>query len=465
MVSYGFYMAWAPQYALLLFAATLISYLSAIKIANSSHARVFLVLGIVLNISILFFFKYVDFALTLLQRLCGTIGIHFVAPVFSILLPVGISFYTFQSIGYMVDVYRDPKEVERNFLSYMLFMSFFPQITSGPIARAKNLLPQLNAVNRASTQQVSMGLKLMLIGYFKKIVLADTIGVFVNQVYADISAYSGLTVLAVIIGYTIQIYCDFSGYSDIAIGAARTMGIHLQANFNAPYFAYSIKDFWRRWHISLSSWLRDYIYIPLGGNRKGFVRKLFNTFMTFFISGLWHGANLTFIVWGILHGMFQIIEDIATRIIKKSASSSQPRGLMLYIRRILTFAAVSFAWIFFRASDISQAFSVIHQSLTGWSLSLLIADYKQILSQAFMASSTLYHMYFYMMVISLIILFLIDCYQNRHYKDANAALCFRIFPSTVRWIVYLILGIFIVFFFILQNGIFGQMGQFIYFQF
>jgi D-alanyl-lipoteichoic acid acyltransferase DltB (MBOAT superfamily) len=269
---------------------------------------------------------------------------------------VGISFYTFQALGYSIDVCRGTAKAERNIVNYALFVTFFPQLVAGPIERTGNLLPQFKVNHSFDYDRITSGLRLAAWGMFKKVVIADRIAVYVNGVYGNPSVYPATALLLATFFFTIQIYCDFSGYSDIAIGCARVMGFNLMTNFKKPYFARSITDFWRRWHISLTTWLKDYIYIPLGGNRKGELLQRFNIMVTFLISGLWHGAAWHFVFWGILHGVLQIIErgfGIGT---KKDIPKNRPIEM---VRICICFLLVSFAWIFFRAGTIGEAFLII----------------------------------------------------------------------------------------------------------
>ncbi|NEX02264.1 D-alanyl-lipoteichoic acid acyltransferase DltB, MBOAT superfamily [Pseudobutyrivibrio sp. NOR37] len=375
--SYFFYMCWNPKYILLLMTSTFITYLSGIvmerikqsdreedkkvKLKNWTVAASF-----VLNISMLFYFKYINFALDVMTDVLGLFHISVNVPTFDVILPVGISFYIFQALSYTMDVYRDEIYAEKNIFRYALFVSFFPQLVAGPIERSKNLLKQLAKPNDFDYNNARTGLLMMLWGYFIKVVMADRLAVLVDTVYNDVSAYHGMELVVANLFFTIQIYCDFMGYSIIAKGAAKYLGYNLMSNFEMPYFSTSIKEFWRRWHISLSSWLRDYLYIPLGGNRKGTARKYFNLLLTFFVSGLWHGANITFVVWGMFHGICQVIEDIFRMIfgkisdrIKNQAVARAWKGVNIF----KTFILAAIGWVFFRASNISQAIQVLKASV------------------------------------------------------------------------------------------------------
>ena len=375
--SYFFYMCWNPKYILLLMTSTFITYLSGIvmerikqsdreeakkiKLKNWTVAASF-----VLNISMLFYFKYINFALDVMTAVLGLFHISVNVPTFDVILPVGISFYIFQALSYTMDVYRDEIYAEKNVFRYALFVSFFPQLVAGPIERSKNLLKQLAKPNDFDYDNARTGLLMMLWGYFIKVVMADRLAVLVDTVYTDVSAFHGMELIIANLFFTIQIYCDFMGYSIIAKGAAKYLGYNLMSNFEMPYFSTSIKEFWRRWHISLSSWLRDYLYIPLGGNRKGTARKYFNLLLTFFVSGLWHGANITFVVWGMFHGICQVIEDIFRMIfgkisdrIKNQIAAKAWKGLNIF----KTFILAAVGWVFFRTSNISQAIQVLKSSV------------------------------------------------------------------------------------------------------
>ena len=299
MASYYFYMNWEPAYAILLLASTVVTYLAAFGIGHfrDKRKRTFcLVSGIILNLAILFLFKYYNFLASNIEealQICG-LGIHI--PGFHMLLPVGISFYIFQALGYSIDVYRQSTKVEHDFMTYALFVSFFPQLVAGPIERSRNLLPQFRQQHRFNYDEVMSGIKLMVWGYFLKLILADRCSLYVDAVFNNIEMHNGGSYLLASLLFPFQIYGDFAGYSLIAIGVAQVLGFHLMENFRRPYFACSIGEFWHRWHISLSTWFKDYVYIPLGGNRSNKTRHYFNLMVTFMVSGIWHGANWTFVL-------------------------------------------------------------------------------------------------------------------------------------------------------------------------
>jgi D-alanyl-lipoteichoic acid acyltransferase DltB (MBOAT superfamily) len=309
-------MAWNPRYALLMATSTAITWVSGLLIDHSrkkaeikckeddekkrylARRKLWVALSFILNLSILFFFKYFDFAVKNINVVLSALNISILEPGFDVLLPVGISFYTFQALSYTMDVYRGEIYAEKNPAKYALFVSFFPQLVAGPIERSKNLLIQINERHYLEYDNVKNGLLIMVWGYFQKIVVADRAAILVNNVFENYENYAGFQIVIAAVLFAVQIYCDFAGYSSIAVGAAKVMGFRLMTNFREPYFAVSVRDFWSRWHISLSTWFKDYLYIPLGGNRKGPLRKYFNIIVTFLVSGFWHGADWNYIVWG-----------------------------------------------------------------------------------------------------------------------------------------------------------------------
>lgn len=360
LASYVFYMSYRAELVILIFSTTLVSYLSSIAIEKSRSSamkRLYLTLTLLTSLGVLFFYKYFDFLSGTFFDLASRFGYTGSPLLLNLVLPVGISFYTFQTLSYVIDVYRG-LPAERNFFFYALFVSFFPQLVAGPIERPSNLMPQLRVANKFSADNAIAGAKMMLIGFFKKICVADFISGFVNSVYNEPSSASALAVIIATVLFAIQIYCDFSGYTDIAIGCARVMGIRLMKNFDRPYSAKTVREFWSRWHISLSSWFKDYLYIPLGGNRVSLPRNLLNVFIVFIVSGLWHGASWTFVLWGALHGIYQIVGRFTLPLrnlfwsFLDLSESSFPVSLF---RRINTFILVCFAWLLFRANSISDA--------------------------------------------------------------------------------------------------------------
>ncbi len=358
--SYYFYMSWNPKYIVLILFTTFISYAMALLIEKHKDERkkkkLFLSVAVVSSLLLLFFFKYFNFASETITQIANkfALGLHPVT--LNILLPVGISFYTFQTIGYVVDVYRGTTKAERNFGIYATFISFFPQLVAGPIERTNNLLPQIKSEKTFSYDEVTYGLKLMAWGFFKKLAIADVLAEYVDRAYNNIGHLTGMDYAMAIFFFTIQIYCDFSGYSDIAIGCARMLGIKLMKNFASPYFSKSIKEFWSRWHISLSTWFKDYVYIPLGGNRCSKIRNYFNLLATFLVSGLWHGAGWTYVIWGGIHGFLQVIEK-ALHI--KAPKSKNAKRIFDIFSVLIVFFICNIAWVFFRAENLPDAIHVI----------------------------------------------------------------------------------------------------------
>ena len=374
--SYYFYMNWEPVYALLLLSSTTITYLAALGIGYCTKQRgkrLCLVGSLVLNLSILFLFKYYNFAAQSIGDLLAQWGVLVQMPEFKLLLPVGISFYIFQALGYSIDVYRGNTPIEKNFFTYALFVSFFPQLVAGPIERSTNLLPQFKQGHSFSYENVMAGVRLMLWGYFLKLVLADRCALYVDPVFNNVPYHNGGSFLLASLFFPFQIYGDFAGYSLTAIGAAKVMGFNLMENFRRPYFATTVTDFWRRWHISLSTWFRDYVYIPLGGNRRGTARCYSNIMITFIVSGIWHGANWTFIIWGTIHGVLQCIEKLLGW---NKAQWKRPEKI---IHWGLTFCIVCLAWIFFRANTVSDAFLIIKGIFTNLAIPYMrVADFLAI---------------------------------------------------------------------------------------
>ena len=362
LVSYLLYMNWKPAFALVLAGVTLITYMGGV-LCNSNGSRkknlcwCFAIIGLLP----LLVFKYYNFLNDSMTGVLETCGLHFALPGLNWAIPVGISFFTFQAVGYLLDVYHQRVPAEMNFWDYALFVSFFPQVTSGPISTAKDLMPQIKASHAFCYEQGRDGLQMLLWGMFCKLVIADRLGMFVDTVYANYEHYSGNTCLVASIFYTIQIYCDFAGYSLMAIGIAKTLGFDLINNFERPYLAASVTEFWKRWHISLTQWLTTHVYINLGGNRCSKMRQYMNIMITFLVSGVWHGSNWTFIVWGALHGLFQIVEKTLMGD-KLKVEMKQGRAKMTAIRLVrifITFNLVSFAWIFFKMPTLNMAFSII----------------------------------------------------------------------------------------------------------
>jgi len=468
IASYFFYMCWNPKYIILIVFSTFVTYLSSIFIDKLNHSdranidfkkKIVVAGSFIINIGILIFFKYFDFLLSNINIILKQFHMLPIENHFNIILPVGISFFTFQALSYTVDVYRGDVEVERNFFKYALFVSFFPQLVAGPIERSKNLVKQINIVPYQKLwnfKRISNGLVIMLWGYFLKLVIADRTAILVNTVFDNFEQYGMVQLILAAFGFALQIYCDFSSYSTIAIGAAQVMGFRLMENFNTPYFARSVPEFWRRWHISLSTWFKDYLYIPLGGNRCSRWRNRVNLMITFLVSGLWHGADWTYIIWGALHGFYQIIgkmtvplkKKVNQRLHTKTESISYQLGQI-----IITFLLVSFAWIFFRANSVSDAFQYIYRifsDINPWtlfdgSLYTLGLEQKECM----------------VLIVSIIILLLVDLVKFRRNQQLDVFLGEQCI--WFRWGVLIIL-----FFMTILFGIYGSgynASQFIYFQF
>ncbi len=353
-----FYCTFIPVYILILFFTIVIDYFAGILIENRAgkKRKAFLTASIFANVGVLAFFKYYNFFIENFDSLFQTLNIPIDIPLLNIILPIGLSFHTFQAMSYTIEVYRGNQKAERHFGIYALYVMFYPQLVAGPIERPQNLLHQFKDHHYFSSENLLSGLRLMLWGFFKKVVIADRLAMYVDPVYGDPGHYHYLNLIIATLFYAIQIYCDFSGYSDIAIGAAKSMGFDLMTNFNRPYFSTNIREFWSRWHISLSTWFKDYVYIPLGGNRSGTGRIYFNLTVVFLISGLWHGANWTFIIWGALHVVYFIIYMFSKDYLKIKF----PENFFFnFIFATFTFGLVSFAWIFFRAQNPADAFLIV----------------------------------------------------------------------------------------------------------
>lgn len=437
-----FYMCWKWEYIFLIFIPATIDFFVAKKIEQSEdkkHRKLLLVISIVTNLGLLFYFKYYNFFIDSFNATSSFFSAPFFIDAVRILLPVGISFYTFQSISYTVEVYRRNIVAEKSFGRFALFVSYFPQLVAGPINRPQVLLPQLREFKQLNYTNMVEGSRLILWGLFKKVVIADRLSFFANIVFNNPESYHGMSVMIAVVFFSFQIYCDFSGYSDIAIGVAKMMGVDLVRNFNKPYYSHSIKEFWAKWHISLSTWFRDYLYIPMGGNKVSVPRWLLNLFITFLISGIWHGASWNFVIWGAIHGIFIVLEALNSKysIIKLQVPS--------FLKMIFTFSIVCFAWIFFRANTIHDSFTVIN-NLFNFQHSFL-AEIKQL------NGSDTYNLALGIPLIFLLIVFErgseIKLLQDRFYSNTG-----------FRYLCYIILIVLIAFF-----GVFVDQSSFIYFQF
>ena len=362
--SYIFYMAWKPSYIILILLCTLVNYIAALEIKKNRDKKIrklWLIFSLGISLGVLFIYKYLGFINESLMNVFTYMNFNYPVGHFDILLPMGISFYTFQSLSYTIDVYRGDTEPERNFFYLSLYVTFFPQLVAGPIERSDRLLPQFKEYVPFDIHMIVDGVKIMIIGFFKKIVIADRIAVAVNAVYNAPGSYSGIYFILATVLFAFQIYCDFSGYSQIAIGASKVLGIDLMQNFDRPYLSKSIQEFWRRWHISLSTWFRDYVYIPLGGSRVGKTRYYMNLMITFLLSGLWHGASWNFVIWGGLHGLYQVIGHMTSKYRDRFKALTKLEGtfLLKFSQLVFIFALTCFAWIFFRANTFSDSIYIV----------------------------------------------------------------------------------------------------------
>ena len=362
VASYYFYMCYNPSLVILIFGTTLVSWLCARYTERTEKVwvkRTLLTLALTVSLGVLFFYKYFDF---LSSSITGLFAPSTDPVLLNLILPVGISFYTFQTLSYVIDVYRGDVKTERNFFFYALFVSFFPQLVAGPIERPGNLIPQLKEPKKWNKDDALKGFKHMLVGFFKKICVADMVSGVVDSVYNNAGEATSLGIVIATVLFALQIYCDFSGYTDIAIGCARVMGIRLMKNFDHPYRATTIKEFWARWHISLSTWFKDYLYIPLGGNRCSKARHLFNLFVVFLVSGIWHGAAWTFVIWGAVHGIYQIVGNLTARprqrLIERCGFTEDHRAVRT-VRTVITFILVTFAWLLFRSNSVADALTLL----------------------------------------------------------------------------------------------------------
>lgn len=448
--SYYFYMCWNVKYILLLLTSTFITYTAALLLEHMRYKKLIVAGSFITNLSILAAFKYYNFFSEAIMTLFDNLGVAVSIPRFDVLLPVGISFYIFQALGYTMDVYRGDVKAERNFVNYALFVSFFPQLVAGPIERTKNLLPQIKKPHYFDEKRVAYGLQLMVWGLFKKIVIADKAAILVDTVYGNYHVYGGWELVIATVLFAVQIYCDFSSYSDIAIGAAQVMGITLMKNFRQPYFSQSVSEFWRRWHISLSTWFRDYLYIPLGGGRCKPLRHYMNLMIVFLVSGLWHGANWTYVIWGGINGIYQVIENFFKQKFGCRLSSETFGGKVF--RMFGTFILINFSWIFFRADNLGAALGIIKRMFSvnnAWiffdgSLAGMGLDFKDL----------------FILFISLEILAVVSILQ---YRDVHIRECLAKQNIVFRYMVYIMSVVSIIIF-----GIYGaayDATSFIYFQF
>jgi len=443
-----FYMAFVPAYIIILLVTILIDYFAGIYLERVSGKPRFILLAtsIVATCIVLFVFKYFDFFVGSFIGVAGLFGWNLPPHTLNILLPIGLSFHTFQSLSYVVEVYRGHQKAERDFITYATFVMFFPQLVAGPIERPQNLLHQFHEKHSFDFDRMVRGLKRMTWGFFKKLVIADRLALYVNDVYAAPSNFTGLQLTLATLFFAYQIYCDFSGYSDIAIGTARVLGFNLMENFDRPYYASSISEFWRRWHISLSTWFRDYVYVPLGGSRVNRPRWMFNILVTFGVSGLWHGANWTYVVWGLLNGFYLIFgaltQSLRTRLFE-TIGLNESNPLRRVIRTVSTFILICIAWVIFRARNLYDAHYIFTHFWKDWSL-CGIGTEQFLLRQMPVALG------------GLVILELGQWLQPRLGEIEPTV---QRLPTAVRWAGYFVLLLGITLF-----GVYRK-AQFIYFQF
>ncbi len=490
VASFFFYMNWNPVYGLLLLASILITYLASILIEKKIAAKGALVFSLVSNLGLLAAFKYSAFFVVNANALLGRFW-TLQLPVPEIVLPVGISFYVFQALGYTMDVYHGREKAERNFFRYALFVSFFPQLVAGPIERSKNLLPQFQTVHRFDADRVRSGLLTMLWGLFLKIVIADRIALIVTEVFGDYLSYNGAQMFLASLLFTLQIYCDFGGYSYIAIGSAKVLGFTLMDNFRSPLLSSSVREFWKRWHISLTTWFTDYLYIPLGGNRKGTTRRLVNVMIVFLVSGLWHGADWTYVLWGGLNGLYLVaghvwdemkrrregiesgtagtkdhggksvdgVSENAKTADHRSAAKDAAAGQgfsFRFCRGIITYLLISFAFFIFRANSITDMIGMLRQAKAVPGFATLLGAAPETLAQLGGLDAGALIAFF----CAIMLLIVVDALQRKEIDVVSYVLTRgKIF----RWIVYLVLlGMIMIF------GVYGNeytQTQFIYFQF
>lgn len=440
-----FYCAFIPVYILILILTIIIDYFAGIMIENAEGRRrkAFLILSLIANIGVLAVFKYYDFFVDNMNMLLQ--GLHITAhqiPFLKIILPVGLSFHTFQAMSYTIEVYRGNLPAERHFGIYSLYVMFYPQLVAGPIERPQNLLHQFREKHYFESNRVMDGLRLMLWGFFKKVVIADRLALYVNHIYDSPTDFNAINLSLATVFFAIQIYCDFSGYSDIAIGAARVMGFELMTNFKRPYFSKNIQEFWGRWHISLSTWFRDYLYISLGGNRVSTFRRYMNVSIVFLVSGFWHGASWTFIAWGGLHTVY----IVSYMLYKEFSRIKLPKNpVVSLVGMVVTFALVCFAWIFFRAENMQQGMLIAGH--------ILMFDYH-VATQVFMkVDGEFYGALWYALVVVLLgILFTTEWFVDTDMRRIGNSFRFDLVFGVVIMILIVTMGVF-------------NKSSFIYFQF
>lgn len=456
LASCYFYMVFVPKYIIILAITITVDYFVGVGLEKISvkYKKTLLIVSIISNIGFLFVFKYFNFFNSNVSYIAEFLSWNYPIRSLEIILPIGLSFHTFQSLSYIIEVYRNKQKAEHNFGIFALYVMFYPQLVAGPIERPQNMLHQFHKKYKFDLYRVADGLKLMLWGMFKKVVIADRLAIFVNEVYNNPNNYQGLPVLIATVFFAFQIYCDFSGYSDIARGSAKVMGFELMVNFDKPYLSKSISEFWKRWHISLSSWFKDYVYIPLGGNRVNKMKVYRNLFITFLLSGLWHGANWTYVIWGGLNGLYLIFSQVTISsrktIVEFFKINRLPKAHNIF-KVACTFVLTTFAWIFFRANSFSDAVQIYIYLFSGWNKGELFSSVSRVLSH----TPELSKVSFLVAFVLISFLMLIELIQTK--VIINKKLDEKL--SYGSWTIY-ILGIFAI----IILGQFTKL-QFIYFQF
>lgn len=442
--------------------ATLSSYFAAkaIEKKQGSARKKALAGCVAVNVGLLCFFKYTNFLASSVMAVANMLGADIQFGGFSLIAVTGISFFTFQSVGYVADVYWGKIKAEENLLNYSLFIAFFPHVLAGPISRGGSLLPQMQQPKAFSYDGVKNGLQLMAIGFFKKVAVADMLAMFIGAVFNDLAGYSALMLVFTAFAYSIQLYADFSGYSDIARGCAKVMGFDIVDNFSTPFLSTSFREFWNRWHISLSSWFGSYVYIPLGGNRRGEARKYINIAIIFLLSGLWHGSAWTFIIWGALHAVYRVGEEVIRKFSKKSLQ--QPKGFGYWIRVAAVFCLFSFSMIFFRANTVADAFYYVTHLIGNFAPGVFVSDVFRAVGHGFDFTPILIFGYIAYCALVVAITVGMDLYRYFVLKGSCLTNAFANMKWPVRYICYYALVALIMAGFIMQNGGYGASASFIY---
>ncbi len=452
VASYFFYACWDWRFLFLLIFSTLLDYFTGLKMSQAENQKVkkfWFWLSIIVNLGFLGTFKYYNFFAASFATAISNIGFHVNPWTINVILPVGISFYTFHGLSYVIDIYNDRIKAEKNFIDYSVFVSFFPLLVAGPIERATHLLPQIQQKREFNYSKAVNGLRQILWGFFKKVVIADQCAEYANMIFNNQAGHSGLSLLMGALFFTFQIYCDFSGYSDIALGTAKLFGIDLLRNFAFPYFSRDIAEFWRRWHISLSSWFRDYLYIPLGGSKGGTWKKIRNTFIIFIVSGFWHGANWTFIAWGTLNAIYFLPLLLTNNNRNNLEIVAKGRKLPTFkesISMLSTFALTVLAWVFFRSDNFTNALLFLKNLLTGL-----------FIKKSYISSIVFFNKHIGFSIVFFLLLFMLIEWIGREQQFAIEKIGLK-WKRPVRLLFYYAIILTIIWFS-------GKEQQFIYFQF